>query len=402
LFAAPPRDRNAAPLYLDALFEFEAGMAVCFPEGPERDRRLRAADDRSERYMELHRVLEKDPKAVPPEAIDAVITLYETGFRMLAEAQRRDPCVFEVGLGDDAPLPHLQSARQVARVASLRVRRAVEQGDFDAAIRAVEEVLRLARDLRPRGSIITQMVAGTIIERDVCDDMVKAVLAGRDLRVEHCDRLLKGFLSHEASSSDGYAEGLRVEYLTARVSLRDLARKQAQVVGQASPAESSRQVRDLTDYYRALLSLDGLPYAARIEKIATLKIWEPGVEALSKAMGRASASLRATECLIVMRRWQLTHRGLPRALLVAAREAGLKAVPADPFDGKPMRVAVLEGQAAVYSVGKDGRDDGGQKDSRFDSQPGDLIYPRPPTARRPESAPAREDSDKADDPSPER
>ena len=93
---------------------------------------------------------------------------------------------------------------------------------------------------------------------------------------------------------------------------------------------------------------------------------------------------------------------MPRALLVAAREAGLKAVPADPFDGKPMRVAVLEGQAAVYSVGKDGRDDGGQKDSRFDSQPGDLIYPRPPTAGRPESAPAPDDAGKADDPSPER
>jgi hypothetical protein len=375
-------------------------MAVCFPEGPERDRRVRAADDRSERYMELHRVLEKDPRAVPPEAIDAVITLYETGFRKLAEAQRRDHCVFEVALGDDALLPHLQSARQVARVASLRVRRAVEQGDFDAAIRAVEEVLRLARDLRPRGSMFTQMVAGTIIEGDVCDDMVKAVLAGPELRVEHCDRLLKVFLSHETSSSDGYAEGLRGEYLTTLASLRNLVRQPAQVVAHASPADSSRQVRDLTDYYRALLGLDGLPYAARIEKIATLKIWEPALVACSQAMGRETASLRATECLIVMRRWQLTHRGLPRALLVAAREAGLKAVPADPFNGKPMRVAVLRGQPIVYSVGKDGRDDGGQKDSIFDSQPGDLIYPRPPKVRR-EASPAREDSGEDDDQSPE-
>ena len=35
-FAAVPRDRNAAPLYLDALFEFGSELAVCFPEGPER------------------------------------------------------------------------------------------------------------------------------------------------------------------------------------------------------------------------------------------------------------------------------------------------------------------------------------------------------------------------------
>src|SRR5262249_19186734 len=157
---------------------------------------------------------------------------------------------------------------------------------FDAAIRAVEEVLRLARDLRPRGSMITQLVAGGIIERDVCDDMVKAVLAGRELRVEHCDRLLKGFLSPEASSSDGHAEGLGMEYLPPPASPRNLVRQPAQVAAHASPADSSRQVRDLNDYYRTLLGLDGLPYAARIEKIATLKIWEPVLVACSQSMGR--------------------------------------------------------------------------------------------------------------------
>jgi hypothetical protein len=48
-FAPVPGDRNAAPLYLDALFEFGAEMAVCFPEGPERDRRRQAAADRMRR-----------------------------------------------------------------------------------------------------------------------------------------------------------------------------------------------------------------------------------------------------------------------------------------------------------------------------------------------------------------
>ena len=52
----------------------------------------------------------------------------------------------------------------------------------------------------------------------------------------------------------------------------------------------------------------------------------------------------------------------------------MKDVPADPYDGKPVRLAVVEGQPAVYSVGRDGKDDGGQKDSKFDVQPGDLIY----------------------------
>ena len=66
--------------------------------------------------------------------------------------------------------------------------------------------------------------------------------------------------------------------------------------------------------------------------------------------------------------------GFARVLTVAVKEAGLKAIPTDPYDGKPMRVAVLDGQPAVYSVGKDGRDDGGQIDSKYDTLPGDLIY----------------------------
>jgi hypothetical protein len=389
LFAAPPRDRNAAPLYLDAFFEFEAGIAACFPEGPDRDRRLRAAEDSTNRYIELYRMLEKDPKAVPAQAIDAVIKLYEPGFRKLAEAQRLDRCVFEAGLGDEARIPHIQAARQVARLASPRVRRAVERGDFDAAIRDVEAVLRLVRDLRPRGSMVTQLVAGEITEQVVCADIVRAILTDPGLRVDHCDRLLKVFLSHEVGSSDGYAEGLRIEYLTARISLRDLVRKQAQFVAQSSPTESSRLVRDLNDHYRTLLGLDGLPYAGRLEKIATLKFWEPVVVAFSQAMGRVTASLRAAECWIIMRRWQLTHRGLPRTLLVAANQAGLKAIPTDPYDGQPMRVAALEGEPVVYSVGKDGHDDGAQKDSKFDSQPGDLIFRLTPVEMRHESAPLR-------------
>jgi hypothetical protein len=37
-------------------------------------------------------------------------------------------------------------------------------------------------------------------------------------------------------------------------------------------------------------------------------------------------------------------------------------------------MAVVEGQPVIYSVGKDGQDDGARKDSKFDSQLGDLIY----------------------------
>ena len=76
-----------------------------------------------------------------------VITLYDTGFRKLAERRAR-PLRLRGRPSPDTIPPHLQAARQVARVASLRVRRAVERRDFDAAIRDVAAVLRLARDMQ--------------------------------------------------------------------------------------------------------------------------------------------------------------------------------------------------------------------------------------------------------------
>jgi hypothetical protein len=300
-FAPVPRDRNAAPLYLDALFEFESDMAVCFPEGPERDRRRQAAADRMRRYMELDEPLRKDPKAVPAESIDAVIRLYNTGFRKLTEAQRRDHCVFEAGFGPDAPQCHAQAARQVARIASLRVRRAVERRDFDAAIREVESVLRLVRDLRPRGWMIVQLVAAAMTHV-VCVDMIPTILAAPGLRVEHCDRLLTMLLDDEAGSGDGYAEGLRAEYLFGRFAIREPGKYLAKIIVSLSPSDREQAVRALNDYYRTMLGLDGVPIVRRLEKVSGLKIgtgdapWarmlkmlQPTVAAFVQSTGRVSA-----------------------------------------------------------------------------------------------------------------
>jgi hypothetical protein len=45
-------------------------------------------------------------------------------------------------------------------------------------------------------------------------------------------------------------------------------------------------------------------------------------------------------------------------------------------------MAVVDGEPVVYSIGKDGRDDGGRLDSDFDRRPGDHIYRLPVTEPR--------------------
>jgi hypothetical protein len=131
-----------------------------------------------------------------------VIKLYDTGYRKLADAQRRSRCVFETSLGITSLLPHAHVSRQIARVSSLKVQRAVQRGDLVAAIREIDVVLRLVRDLRPRGVMISQLVADAI-SQVVLTNMIPAVMASPRLRDEHIERLIKLLAAHDVASLDG-------------------------------------------------------------------------------------------------------------------------------------------------------------------------------------------------------
>ena len=441
-FKAVPRDKNAAPLYLDALFEFGTDVEMCFPEGPDRIRRINAARARGKQYMDLVRTVDADPNLeLDAAAVDALVKLYDAGYRKLAEAQRLNQCVFETGFDPTAMLPHAQVARQVARVSNLKVQRALERGDLVAAIHEIELVLRLTRDLRPRGVTITQLVADACTQI-TCSSMVPAVLASPRLRAEHCERLLKVLETHDAKYADGYTEGLRAEYISARSTLESLVHEQPKlaaalglkkgesvvrtilkqsapggvpgsdansdsdqpgvdwdaVVAGTKPAELSRQAKEIARYYRNLLELSNVPKAHSIQKIVDSKtpsaadplsrvirgFQQPErMEAVARAAARTTASLRAMECLVALRRWQISHRGLPKDLASVVKGVGLKTVPLDPYDGLPMKLTVIDGQPVVYSIGRDGIDQGGRIDCDRDIKPsGDLVYRLPVVEER--------------------
>jgi hypothetical protein len=326
-------------------------------------------------------------------------------------------------------------SRQVYRISSLRLQRAVGRGDLAAAIREVELVLRLARDLRPRGATISQLVADGVSQA-VYAPMLSAILASPRLRADHCERLIKALSAHDTKSVDGYAEGLRTEYLISRATLRDLIHNQGELskamglkqgesvvlaivsqsrppgsnsdpdalaktegagwdalVARTSPALESQRAGEINRFFRTLLELDGLPYARRIESVLKIKpptgtdplslvfrmLMDPArMEAVARAESRAIASLRAAQCMLALRQWQLSNRGVPSSLASVVKGAGLKSVPIDPYDGKLFKLAVVDGAPLVYSVGRDGQDDGGLVDCDRDQKPaGDLIYRLP-------------------------
>jgi hypothetical protein len=72
------------------------------------------------------------------------------------------------------------------------------------------------------------------------------------------------------------------------------------------------------------------------------------------------AQLEVAKVLLAVERYRLAHASLPETLDRLVPDY-LAAVPADPFDGAPLRYQRLTRGFVVYSVGEDGKDDGGRK-----------------------------------------
>jgi hypothetical protein len=99
----------------------------------------------------------------------------------------------------------------------------------------------------------------------------------------------------------------------------------------------------------------------------------PGTGAALVKKSQSDTQLQATRVILALRVYQLTHGNLPSDLNVLVPEF-LDVVPADDFDGQPLRYA--PDRKIVYSVGQNLKDDGGD-DSRSgpsNSRPLDLVY----------------------------
>lgn len=420
-FAPIPDAQNAAPLYLDALMEFSAEVLICYPPSPERDQRAQVARDRAKRLDEIFAKLRSDPNSVPDAQIDALLGEYNLGFQKLYLAQQRPKCVFATGLGIDSLLPHAQAFRQVALVAELRVRGWLKRGNIDAALLDVATVLRLTRDLQPRGAIITQLVCAALTNVTAVY-LVVPILNAPGLTTEQCDRLLKLLAEQDSLAIDGFAEGMRSDYLTLRMGQRQLVEQQAELrkaigVGpekksitealfppqqegglvpgpqlDAALVKTPLSVRKkaaeaLTACYRARLAL--VDRAVNEQRARQADVDKPivGDESLMQvtrallspydsipvACGRMRFLLRAAECQAALKRWELKHKKPTTDLAQAFKDAGLPAVPLDPFNHKPLHAALVAGVPVVYSVGGDGKDDGGAKETLTGKDPGDIV-----------------------------
>ncbi len=377
-FRPIPDEENAAPLYLEVLFEFvpnEMEKCVSPEENATRGPDLRA------RAMQTGRLM-VNPQAATPAERRLDVLKYRDAFDKLAEAQKRPRCMFETGLDEGSSFPHAQSSRQAIRLLDWRVEMWVDEGNLGAALDDVTMGLRLSRDLRPRGMIIPQLVS-VALDSVIVTNMIPRILAAPDLKTADCDRLLEILARHDADAIDLLNEAFRVEYLLAR----DLVHR-VELLGRMTEDERDAEIEALNRYFQPLIE-GKLPHIDQMEKVLErqaeaaedLRIAASLVELpraqLFEAARRNRTRLDAAKCLVALARWKIEHPDMPPPDLAAVcKAAGMKSVPPDPYSSsdEPLRGIILDGEFVIYSVAGDGEDNEALVDWQWGKFVGDWIF----------------------------
>ena len=343
--------------------------------------------------------------------------------RKVEDAERRPKCVFQSGIDYAAPVPHAQAVREVARLIMLRTRRNLDRGNVDQPLRDLGVLLRLARDMRPRQASICQLVACALTSFGY-DQVIRPLLASPQIHERHARQLLEILVKHDGASIDGYEEGIKFEYVSIRMFMNNTVKDPHQMLAsviemykankRAFVGENDPRVRDweneikkmvpsridevnshVNQYFQDLLALKNTPTSQwlgrepRPNRIDDGSFYSriPAVlmsnfSNLGGNEARIAVQIRATECLIAIKLWKYRNNKVPSDLAIVTRAAGLPRVPIDSYSGLPLRMAFVDGEPVVYSVGQDGRDDGGRGDFNLDQKPGDQLYRLPVPEKR--------------------
>ena len=282
-----PPDKNAAPLYLDALYEFDSNMEVCFP-AEMRASRTPAVAERAARSLKLQIEWYRDSAKRDTTERDAVLQEHEEGFRKIREAQQRPHCVFETGWDIPAQAPLLLASREMLRVAGLQVERDIEKGDFDAAVQMTGLMLRFGRDLRVRTPLAFQFMADTA-DVIIADNFVTPLLKSPALTAGQCEAILGLLIQHDAALRElnPALSRLRGDYLLRRLLLHQVQNSTDEFAPSRVSSAFGVNCKSRGDAMQASLNADPAVYAA-------MKIESPQLE-FGKMLDALVQSMQTTD-----------------------------------------------------------------------------------------------------------
>lgn len=285
-------------------------------------------------------------------------------------------------------LPHLSKLKRAVQLLGGVALAHAAEGNLDGAVDSLIAAGRAADSLQHEPSIISQLVRMACWQ--IVVSAIERIASGSTLNEKQIERL--EIVLHDAERPECLKRGFGGEQAFG-VALFTDSRVQMQAFSQnTSPGNTERlRVALLISVLKATglfaqdkavfldlmatnLGAANLPFPSRLEagqQAATLSRTLPGrFHVFSRMMLPAvanifyreadfTARLRVARAALRIERFRRTHgNALPQNLEELTSQSA-KPLPCDPYDGKPLRFKKLATGYVIYSIGKDGVDDGG-------------------------------------------
>jgi hypothetical protein len=321
-------------------------------------------------------------------------------------------------------IPHIDHMRGVVHLLEADALLRSQDGDADGALASCRAMLNAARSLGDEPLAITQLVhiacravAGTTAERVLAQGQPsERALADlqQPLEKEASELLMRFAVRGERAGHHHLMMNVAAGKLTLSQISSDKKRSGfwggigEWLVRPRYTESHAWALRYLTDFIEAV-DKPGAEQEARLQELqARIKeappvaaLLMPAIERVIAAEKRNVASLRCAVVGLAAERYRRKAESWPKRLDDLVTAGLLKAVPADPYDGKPLRLRQAKDGLVIYSVGPEGKIDGtALDDGRFDPEEirvefrlWDVASRRqpPPPPRREEIPPPEEE-----------
>jgi hypothetical protein len=280
------------------------------------------------------------------------------------------------------PMPHLQELRKIAALLGLDAALRAEQGDVSGALHSAQAALNVGRSVGDEPIVVSQLV------RLACQNVAvhgaeRALAQGEppDAALNSLQHLLE-----DEAKQPLFLRAARGERAILHRALEVVREGQfdRRLYGFANPHGVPDLAINMLDAYRTrLCHADYLHYLNEYVEIAKLPATQrgPRLEQLKepaaskpwvlylfdgKDQPRIACLFRRNEALIrcalvalAVERYRRDKQRWPDGLASLVPRY-LREVPADPFDGAPLRYRKLADGVVIYTLGPDGMDDGGR------------------------------------------
>jgi hypothetical protein len=293
-------------------------------------------------------------------------------------------------------------ARDVASLLQFDVLLLAQEGDLDAALRSIRGIVNAGRAIGDEPTLISQLVrlacrgvAIAGLERVLAQgEPSPAALADlqRLLEEEEAENLpLHGFRGERAG-----LDQLMANLQNGTVKMADvvgtggmgLSKGEAFEIMLLSYSSSSRKYQRATllRIMTEMVETAKLPPEQQPQRNGQLfqevrnqhllvRLFVPAVTKIAETNQRNLALMRCAIAALAAERYRRAHGNWPASLKALVGDGLLKQVPADSYDGAPLRYRLREDRVVIYSVAQDLEDNGGTFDNKSGTTKGtDLGF----------------------------